>query len=310
MKLALADLKSLAVFLAVAEHRGFSGAQKSLHLSQSAISFHIQSLEKRLGFVVCRRGRQGFELTDRGAIVHEHAKSLLAGVDYFESEMGELRRTVTGNLRIGIADNTVSDQHLAFSGIIHHFLRQNPHARLEVTADNPERLAARIVSGDLHLGILPKTKVMDDLQYRPLYVEEHRIYCSQHHPLYHESGGTLTLERIESYAFVVRPYANLQDLSSFPNAVVKAHASNMEAKAMLILSGHVIGSLPCHYAQQWVNQGQLRVLLPEQVVIESAFCLVSRAGIRPTLIMRSFMQVLIAHFFPHATPQPREDQEP
>lgn len=299
MKMASADLKSLAVFLAVAEHRGFAGAQKALHLSQSAISFHIRSLEERLGFVVCHRGRQGFELTDHGVIAYERAKSLLAGVDDFESEMGELRRTVIGSLRVGIVDNTISDTSLGFPDIIRAFLRKNRQAKLGITVDSPERLVTRIANGELHICIMPQTNPLDDLQYRPIYTEEHRVYCGKHHPLFHEPDSALTLELVESQAFVVRPYANLQELKSFPKAHVGAHASNMEAQAMMILSGHFIGNLPCHYAQQWVDRGELRVLLPEEVIISSPFCVVSRAGIRPSLIVRSFIQEMVAQSIQH-----------
>lgn len=299
MKLASADLKSLAVFLAVAEHRGFAGAQKALHLSQSAISFHIRSLEERLGFVVCHRGRQGFELTDYGEVAYERAKSLLAGVDDFESEMGELRRTVIGHLRIGIVDNTISDPNLAFPDIIREFLRKNRQAKLDITVDSPVRLVTGIANGDLHLAIMPQTNPLDDLQYHPIYTEEQRIYCGRNHPLFDAPEHTLTVELLDSQAFVVRPYANLQELKSFPNARVGAHASNMEAQAMMILSGHFIGNLPCHYAQQWVDRGELRVLLPDAVTISSPICVVSRTGTRPSLIVRSFIQEMVAQCIQH-----------
>jgi DNA-binding transcriptional LysR family regulator len=299
MKLASADLKSLAVFLAVAEHRGFAGAQKALHLSQSAISFHIRALEERLGFVVCRRGRQGFELTDRGLLAYERAKRLLAGVDDFESEMGELRRTVIGNLRIGIVDNTISDTNLSLPRVIREFLRKNRQAKLDITVDSPERLVTRIANGELHICIMPQTSPLENLQFRPIYVEEHRVYCGRNHPLFNAPESALTLEVLEAQSFVVRPYANLQELKSFPNARVGAHASNMEAQAMMILSGHFIGNLPCHYAQQWVNCGELRLLVPDQVMISSPFCVVSRSGIRPSLIVRSFIQEMVAQSLRH-----------
>jgi DNA-binding transcriptional LysR family regulator len=74
MQISNPDLTSLAVFRSVVEHRSFLGAQVALGLSQSAVSFHIKGLEQRLGFRLCRRGRSGFELTDRGAIVYEQSK--------------------------------------------------------------------------------------------------------------------------------------------------------------------------------------------------------------------------------------------
>lgn len=306
MKLSAADLKSLAVFLAVAEHRGFAGAQKALHMSQSAISFHVRGLEERVGFVVCRRGRQGFELTDRGAIVYERAKTLLASVDDFDSEMSELRSTVYGTLRLGIADNTITNEELQLQGVIREFLRKNAKARLNISVGSPDRLVADIANGDVQLGILPETTQMEGLHHRQIYTEMHSIYCGATHPLFTQHDG-LDIEKIVEHSFVVRPYANLQELRSFPGAEVGAHASNMEAQALLILSGQFIGNLPDHYAAQWVARGELRALAPERIRIPSPFCLVTRIGSRPSLILRNFIQELVSRLCPEA---PTEQPDP
>ncbi|QJQ96108.1 MULTISPECIES: LysR family transcriptional regulator [Halomonadaceae] len=297
MKLASADLKSLGVFLAVAEHRGFAGAQTALHMSQSAVSFHVRALEERVGFTVCRRGRQGFELTDRGIILFERGKRLLASVDDFDSEMSELKSTVYGTLRLGIVDNTIMDVDLALQSVIGEFLRKNPKARLNITVGSPDQLIGEIASGELQLGILPETTQMAGLQHRRIYTERHGIYCASSHPLFERDGNGVTVEEIVEHPFVVRPYANLQELGSFPGARVGAHASNMEAQALLILSGHFIGNLPNYYADHWVARGELKALLPDRVSIASPFCVVTRAGRRPSLIVRNFIQELIAHLW-------------
>lgn len=297
MKLSAADLKSLSVFLAVAEHHGFPGAQTALHMSQSAISFHLRALEERVGFTVCRRGRQGFELTERGAIVHERAKALLASVDDFDSEMSELRSTVYGTLRLGIVDNTIMDADLDLKRVIGEFLRKNPRARLDITVGSPDRMIGEIANGGVQLGILPETAQMEGLQHRQIYTETHGVYCASSHPLFERDADGLSIEEIIKHAFVVRPYANLQELKSFPGARVGAHASNMEAQALLILSGHFIGNLPNYYARHWVERGELKALLPEQVSIASPFCVVTRAGRRPSLIVRNFIQELVSRLW-------------
>ena len=71
----------------------------------------------------------------------------------------------------------------------------------------------------------------------------------------------------------------------------------MEAQALLILSGHFIGNLPHYYANHWVERGELKALLPDQVEIASPFCVVTRAGRRPSLIARSFIQELVARLW-------------
>src|ERR1700684_4679528 len=101
MQVSNSDLTSLAVFRSVVEHRSFLGAQVALGLSQSAVSFHMKALEQRIGFRLCRRGRSGFELTDRGAIVYEQSKVLFLGLGSFENNVAGLKEKVAGNSPLG-----------------------------------------------------------------------------------------------------------------------------------------------------------------------------------------------------------------
>jgi len=309
MRPADADLKSLAVFRAVVEHRGFAGAGRALNLSQSAVSFHIRALEERLGFVVCRRGRRGFELTDRGGIAYERAKGLLAAIDDFDSEMGALRRTVIGTLRLGIVDNTITDPALPCHEVIRAFLHSNAGARVDITVASPEELISQIASRELQLGLVPETRGMQGLQYHRIHEEHHGLYCSRHHPLFTAADQALTPEAIAEHAFVVRPYANLEELQAFREAPVGAHASNMEAQAMFILSGRFLGYLPHHYARRWVDSGELRPLLQGRTDLVSPFCVVTRTGRRPSLIVRRFIQELVAHSWQMAHAGPGREEE-
>lgn len=294
MRLANADLKSLAVFRAVAEHSGYPGAEAALNLSQSAISFHVKALEERAGFRLCSRGRRGFELTDRGRVVLERIKALLAEVEDFDSEMGELRSTATGTLRLGLVDNTVTDQSLRMDAVVREFLRKNHRARLDIQVGSPDQLVVAIANADLQLAIVPEMGQMEGLHFRQIYTELHSLYCGDTHPLFHAPDTAIDVADVGKQTFVVRPYANRRELQRFPDAQVGAHASNMEAQALFILSGQFVGTLPDHFARQWVEQGRLRALLPETLGIESRFYLATRAERRPSLVARAFIQELVA----------------
>lgn len=157
MQLAQSDLRSLAVFRAVVEHKSFLGAQITLGLSQSAVSFHIKALEDRLGFKLCRRGRSGFELTDRGALVHERSKVLFLALNAFESDIGTLKNRITGTLRLGLVDNTITDHDLPIHRIIARISEKAPEARIELVIDTPDALLSEIANGGLDIALLPET---------------------------------------------------------------------------------------------------------------------------------------------------------
>ena len=129
MRLSPADLRSLMVFRAIVEHRGFAGAQLALGMSQSTVSFHLKALEERLGFQLCRRGRGGFKLSDRGYEVFERSKSLLAAVTNFESALGELRHRIVGTLRVGFVDNTLTNPDIPLDEILERVSKPLPKQR-------------------------------------------------------------------------------------------------------------------------------------------------------------------------------------
>ncbi|MEP4335349.1 MAG: LysR family transcriptional regulator, partial [Roseobacter sp.] len=84
-RLSKVDIHLLYVFAIVAEARGFAAAQAILNTSPSTISRQISDLEKRLGGVLCQRGRSGFVLTDFGQRVVSAANELFDSLELFNN---------------------------------------------------------------------------------------------------------------------------------------------------------------------------------------------------------------------------------
>src|SRR5262245_57311458 len=68
-------------FLAVAKHQGLREASTELHLTQSAISKRLQSLQEELGVKLYRRSAQGIELTEAGRTALTKVEFILKQVD-------------------------------------------------------------------------------------------------------------------------------------------------------------------------------------------------------------------------------------
>jgi DNA-binding transcriptional LysR family regulator len=74
MRLTLRGLQHFSVLI---EERHFSRAAQRLHLTQSALSRSIQSLEEALGLVLLDRGAPGVTLTQAGDMALAHARRVL-----------------------------------------------------------------------------------------------------------------------------------------------------------------------------------------------------------------------------------------
>ena len=294
-----ADMRALTVFRAIVEHGGFAGAQLALGMSQSSISSHLKCLEERLGFSLCRRGRRGFALTERGAAVYEHSHALVLALSAFEGELGELRHRATGLLRVGIVDSTITDPSLGIEDVIDRFIARASEVELRLSVASPEQLIAEMGKDSIDLAVLPRISSLPGYRQIDLHQEFHSLYCGCRHPLF--SKRSVTARDVQAHPFVVRPYANRRELSHFPDAHVVAYASNMEAQAMYILSGRAIGYLPDHVARVWGGGGRLRVLLSPQTRIRSQFAVTTRGGTQPSLPQRLFIEELTRRGNPAGT---------
>nr|WP_283777629.1 LysR substrate-binding domain-containing protein [Sansalvadorimonas sp. 2012CJ34-2] len=68
-----------------------------------------------------------------------------------------------------------------------------------------------------------------------------------------------------------------------------AVVDNMEAEALLVMTGRYIGFLPTHYAERWVRRGELKPLMPEQLCYESPFYLITKSGAYQSQVMQAFL---------------------
>jgi DNA-binding transcriptional LysR family regulator len=93
-------LSKLEVFAVVSEEGSFSAAAERLHLSQPAVSRHIQELEETLGIRLFKRQRRGVELTSGGEVLKEYTERILWLVREAEGALTDVSRLLVGQVRI------------------------------------------------------------------------------------------------------------------------------------------------------------------------------------------------------------------
>lgn len=98
------DLRSLQIFIEVAELNSFTRAGERLGYSQPTVSFQIRQLEQELGVPLFDRIGHTVSLTDAGREALDYAQQICN----LSREMTDLNlrdRTVSGVIRIGMADS-------------------------------------------------------------------------------------------------------------------------------------------------------------------------------------------------------------
>jgi LysR family transcriptional regulator, regulator for bpeEF and oprC len=124
------DLRSLAIFVKVAERQSFVRAATDLGITQSGVSNAISRLEQRLGTRLLARTTRRVSLTEHGAAFFERCRQALAALEEAELVLKDSQLEPSGNLRI---DMPVSFGRLKVVPLLGPFQAKYPNIKLRVT---------------------------------------------------------------------------------------------------------------------------------------------------------------------------------
>lgn len=284
------DLKLLRVFKAVVEAGGFSAAEVELNVGRSAISRFIADLETRLDMRLCERGRSGFSLTDHGQQVYSATLELIQDLEKFRANVNSAHSKLVGEINLGLTDNMLSATQSPVVKVLGEFHRQQPDVRFNLQVSAPNDIESGVVEGRFHLGVVPQHHALPSLNYHRLYTEQSQFYCGGQHPLFALDDAQITIDTIAQQDFI-SPSFNHSVLfnKAFPKLTAAATSHQVEGVATLILSGQYLGFLPDHYAKRWVDAGQMRLLLPEQLCFKIPFALISRIDTSNNLLINTLL---------------------
>ena len=94
-------MTSMATFVKVVESGGFSAAARTLSMSPSMVTAHVQSLEERLGVRLLNRSTRRVSLTEVGHAYYERCLQILAEADDADQIAQAQQSTPRGTLRRG-----------------------------------------------------------------------------------------------------------------------------------------------------------------------------------------------------------------
>lgn len=272
------DLRLIRVFLAIVDAGGVSSAQATLNVGQSTISTQLATLETRLGYRLCERGRGGFALTSRGEQFVDACRALFAAVETFDSTARNVGRKLVGTLTLGMIGNTPVSANARISEAIARFRERDESVRFSVLVRSPGELEEMLLAGRIHMAIGYFWHRVPSLEYTEIFAEDQLAYCARTHPLF-DHAGRVTLAEAAEHDWAWRSYP-LPEAGALAPRSISAVADNMEAVAMLVLSGRHLGYLPEHFAASYVNDGLLAPLKEATMRYRVAFHMVTRADRR------------------------------
>jgi molybdate transport repressor ModE-like protein len=145
------EIRELRAFAIVAEEGSLSAAARRLHLSQSALSQTIQSLERQLGVQLLLRSRTGVTPTETGAILLREGRALIAQYDQMLAAVAGRDGAGPGVLKVGIPLELPAG---LLPGVLAELGTTFPLTRVEVSHASSAAQLAELEVGQLDVALV------------------------------------------------------------------------------------------------------------------------------------------------------------
>lgn len=242
------DRKQLRALVAVAEHRSFSGAARSLDTVQSNISAHIARLERELGLALIDRATT--EPTHEGRVVLERARRIEAEFDALDSDVASLRDVISGQVRVGLIGTTAR---WLVPPLLTSLGRRYPEVSVVVLDATTSSLVLNLLSGSIDLAVLNLPIDEDELTVEPLFDEDRLLIVPPGHPLFERDS--VDLSELVHHELLLEapgtPFRDVLDAAAAEQGVriqPKAEFDGMRLLASLVFSGYGAGIVPASAA--------------------------------------------------------------
>ncbi len=190
-------VRQLQIFLAVAKYQNISKAAQSLHMSQSAASEALLTLEHTYSVTLFDRVSNKLSLNAIGHTLRKEAETLLAHCHSFEAKL--MDHLDVGHIKVG-ASFTIGN-HLA-TRYLAGYLVSYPEAEVQLDIANTPDVVARILNFDVDIGMIEGEVHHRELELIPWREDELIVFCAADHPLARKKA--LTNKDIKEALWILR----------------------------------------------------------------------------------------------------------
>ena len=175
----MVELSALRVFLVAAEEKNFSQAARRLHMSQSAISQNVQTLERAYNVELFTRHGRSVELSEAGQTILPMVREVLLAARLLEDGLQDVNNQIGGELLIGC---TTSAGKYLLPILLADFQRDYPAVHPRVKIMTRDSLLDRLLCRAIPLGVSSRRLEHRDLESVPLFDDRIILIVPSNHP--------------------------------------------------------------------------------------------------------------------------------
>ena len=291
------DWDKLRIFHAAAQAGSFTHAGDTLHMSQSAVSRQVSSLEHDLGVPLFHRHARGLLLTEQGELLYRTARDVLMKLETVQSRLTDSKEKPSGILKV---TTTVGLGSTWLTGRISEFVDLYPEVELQLIFDDDE-LDLGMREADVAIRLRQPTQ--PDLIQRKLFTVHFHVFAS---PAYLSRFGTPTdIDDIDTHRIITfgeQAPAYLRDMNWLEKAGRPAlnprksvlKVNNLVAIKRAVQAGVGIAILPDYIIKKDTSLVQVLSKLEDKVPSFDTY-FVYPSELKNTARIKAFRDFLVAN---------------
>ncbi|HYF81505.1 MAG TPA: LysR family transcriptional regulator [Clostridia bacterium] len=151
----------LTSFIEAVKQDSISKASKNLHMTQSALSQQLQSLEKSLNANLLIRSNKGVELTEEGEIVLSYAEALVHIYENMLKELVQCKKSEIHEIKISSC-NSVGEYLLPCT--LHLYKKNQPDTRFSIKNEYTRNIIEHVLDCSADIGFIDSKINIDGIE--------------------------------------------------------------------------------------------------------------------------------------------------
>ena len=285
-------LKSMQVFVYVAQHGSFATAAVNFSVTATMIGKHIKYLEAYLGTKLLNRTTRRQSLTEAGQIYYLECTRILDDIADAENSLQRLENNPKGTVRI---NSPVTFGNIVLAPILADFLLQYPDINIELILDNGlidplhEQVDVVIRIGELANSSLIARKIADYQMVfcaSPQYLAQHKIPKTLSDLINHQCLGF-------SYDHIQANIALRINTHAFDRQHTRLTSNSGQALKVAALKGTGILLQPLLLLKEEFANGELIEILKEHIPPAMPVNVLYKSK-TPSLKIRTLIEFILA----------------
>ena len=191
------QIENFKIFADLVETKSFSKAAKLNGITQSAVSQQARAMERSFKTLMIDRSQKQFHLTREGQRVYDAAKEILHGYEKLQSELQEMKKIISGTIRISTIYSIGLHE---LPPYIKKFLHDYPSVNVRIEYRRSNLVYEDILHNSVDFGLVAFPQRVRQIEVIPFRNDRLILIAHPNHPL--AKGGDVDIRTLAVHKFI------------------------------------------------------------------------------------------------------------